>query len=101
MAEIELCNVTKSFGDVVAMNDVSFLVHDQEFLVMLGPSGAGKTTTLRTVAGLERPNSGQVLIDGDDLTRASPAEHGVAFVFQNYALYPFMTVEQNMAFALK
>jgi len=101
MAEIELRRVTKTFGEVVAINDLSFTIREQEFLVILGPSGAGKTTTLRTVAGLERPDHGSVLIDGVDMTKAPPAEHGVAFVFQNYALYPFMTVEQNMAFPLK
>jgi multiple sugar transport system ATP-binding protein len=101
MAEIELRNITKSFGEVTALNDLSFTLKEQEFLVILGPSGAGKTTTLRTVAGLERPDRGQVLIDGLDVTATVPAARNVAFVFQNYALYPFMTVEQNMAFPLK
>jgi multiple sugar transport system ATP-binding protein len=101
MADIEVQNVTKTFGDVVAINDLSFHVRDQEFLVILGPSGAGKTTTLRTIAGLERPDRGQVFIDGFDVTTLPPAARGVAFVFQNYALYPFMTVEENMAFPLK
>ena len=101
MAEIELRSVTKTFGAVTAIKDLSFTVSEHEFLVILGPSGAGKTTTLRTVAGLERPDHGTVLINGANVTRAPPAARGVAFVFQNYALYPFMTVEQNMAFPLK
>jgi multiple sugar transport system ATP-binding protein len=101
MAEIELRDITKIFGDITALNELSFTLGEHEFLVILGPSGAGKTTTLRTVAGLERPDRGRVLIDGDDVTKAEPATRNVAFVFQNYALYPFMTVEQNMAFPLK
>jgi len=101
MAEIELRDITKTFGDITALNELSFTLGEHEFLVVLGPSGAGKTTTLRTVAGLERPDRGQVLIDGTDMTQVDPATRNVAFVFQNYALYPFMTVEQNMAFPLK
>jgi multiple sugar transport system ATP-binding protein len=101
MAEIELRDITKTFGDITALNELSFTLGEHEFLVILGPSGAGKTTTLRTVAGLERPDRGRVFIDGADVTKVEPATRNVAFVFQNYALYPFMTVEQNMAFPLK
>jgi multiple sugar transport system ATP-binding protein len=101
MAELVLASVTKSFGEVVAVKDFSLTVHDREFLVLLGPSGAGKTTTLRTVAGLEKPDSGQVRIGDIEVTRFAPAERNVAFVFQFYALYPFMTAYDNMAFPLK
>jgi multiple sugar transport system ATP-binding protein len=101
MAELALTSVTKSFGEVVAVKDFSLTVRDREFLVLLGPSGAGKTTTLRTVAGLEKPDSGQVRIGNVEVTRYTPAERNVAFVFQFYALYPFMTAYDNMAFPLK
>src|SRR5690242_14838656 len=83
------------------MNNVSLAVRDREFLVLLGPSGAGKTTTLRTIAGLEKPDAGSVRIDETTVDRLTPAERNVAFVFQYYALYPFMTARQNMAFPLK
>ncbi|MDB5074988.1 MAG: Sugar transporter ATP-binding protein [Chloroflexi bacterium] len=101
MAELALASVTKTFGEVVAVNDFSLTVHDHEFLVLLGPSGAGKTTTLRTVAGLEKPDSGKVSIDHKEVNALTPAERNVAFVFQFYALYPFMTAYDNMAFPLK
>ncbi len=101
MAELALQSISKRFGEVVAIDDVSLTVRDREFLVLLGPSGAGKTTTLRTVAGLERPDAGSVRIDNVLVNRFTPAERNVAFVFQDYALYPFMTAYQNMAFPLK
>ena len=101
MAQLALESITKRYGDLVAMNDFTLTVRDHEFLVLLGPSGAGKTTTLRTVAGLEKPDQGQVRIGETVVTRMSPAERNVAFVFQFYALYPFMTARENMAFPLK
>lgn len=101
MAQLALRSVTKRFGEVVAINDLSLTVRDHEFLVLLGPSGAGKTTTLRTVAGLEKPDTGTILIDDVPVNTFTPAERNVAFVFQDYALYPFMTAYQNMAFPLK
>ena len=101
MAQIVLDGVTKRFGEVVAIRDLSLEVRDREFLVLLGPSGAGKTTTLRTVAGLEKPDAGSVRINGEAVEDHTPAERNVAFVFQDYALYPFMTAYQNMAFPLK
>jgi multiple sugar transport system ATP-binding protein len=101
LARISLQGITKTFGEVVAIRDLTLEVHDREFLVMLGPSGAGKTTTLRTVAGLEKPDGGSVRIDGKSMERSTPAERNVAFVFQDYALYPFMTAYKNMAFPLK
>ena len=94
-------SVTKRFGDVVAMNDLTLTVRDREFLVLLGPSGAGKTTTLRTVAGLEKPDDGRCVLAPSVVNTLTPAERNVAFVFQFYALYPFMTAYQNMAFPLK
>jgi multiple sugar transport system ATP-binding protein len=100
MAHIKLENISKRFGSLVALKNISLEVHDQEFLVLLGPTGAGKTTTLRCAAGLERPNLGTVYIDGDNVTDVSPAERDVAFVFQNYALYPRKTVYGNIAFPL-
>jgi len=101
VAQLALQSITKRFGEVVAMDDFSLTVRDREFLVLLGPSGAGKTTTLRTVAGLEKPDAGSVRIDDVLVNRFTPAERNVAFVFQDYALYPFMTAYQNMAFPLK
>src|SRR5581483_7732748 len=101
MAQIVLDRVSKRFGEVVAVRELSLEVRDREFLVLLGPSGAGKTTTLRTVAGLEQPDDGSVRIDGEGMDGRTPAERNVAFVFQDYALYPFMTAFQNMAFPLK
>lgn len=100
MAHIKLENISKRFGSLVALNNISLEVHDQEFLVLLGPTGAGKTTTLRCAAGLERPNLGTVYIDDEDVKDVSPAERDVAFVFQNYALYPRKTVYENVAFPL-
>ena len=101
MAQLALQSITKRFGEVVAIKDLTLTVRDREFLVLLGPSGAGKTTTLRTVAGLEKPDAGSVRIGGVEVNRLTPAERNVAFVFQDYALYPFMTAYQNMAFPLK
>jgi len=101
VAQLALQSLTKRFGDVVAIDGLTLTIHDREFLVLLGPSGAGKTTTLRTVAGLEKPDGGSVQIDGVEVNGFSPAERNVAFVFQDYALYPFMTSYQNMAFPLR
>jgi multiple sugar transport system ATP-binding protein len=101
MAEVVLDGLAKRFGDVAAVAELSLAVGDGEFVVLLGPTGAGKTTTLRLVAGLERPDSGRVLIDGDDATRMAPAERDVAFVFQQYSLYPHLTVFDNLAFPLR
>lgn len=100
MAEINLVGLTKSFGDVVALNDVSFQVRDQEFVTMLGPTGAGKTTTLRCVAGLEKLDQGEVIVNGDNINALSPAQRNMAYVSQHYALYPHMTVYRNLQFPL-
>jgi multiple sugar transport system ATP-binding protein len=101
MAEIRLEGITKRFGQTTAVADLDLTVRDGEFVVLLGPTGAGKTTTLRVVAGLERPETGRVHIGGEDATRFGPAERDVAFVFQQYSLYPHYTVFENLAFPLK
>lgn len=101
MSELTLKNITKTFGTITALNDVSFTVKDNEFFVLLGPTGAGKSTTLRIVCGLEKPDSGHVLLDGEICDEIAPADRDVAIVFQQYSLYPTMTVYENMAFPLK
>ncbi len=101
MSHVELKNITKRFGGVTALNDISFDVRDGEFFVLLGPTGAGKTTTLRTIAGLTKPDAGQVVFDGEDMTALAPADRDVAFVFQQYSLYPNMSVYDNLAFPLR
>ncbi|TDQ77659.1 carbohydrate ABC transporter ATP-binding protein (CUT1 family) [Dongia mobilis] len=101
MAEIHLESVTKRFGDVAAVQDIDLVVQDGEFVVLLGPTGAGKTTTLRLIAGLEKPTEGRVLIGGHDAAPRSPAERDVAFVFQQYSLYPHLSVYDNLAFPLR
>jgi len=98
---IQLHNVTKRFGDLVAVNDLSMSIKDGEFLTLVGPSGCGKTTTLRMIAGLETPTEGTIEFGGRDMTNASPQEREIAFVFQAYALYPHMTAHKNMSFALE
>jgi len=98
---LSLEHITKSFGDITALRDVSLQVARGEFVVLLGPTGAGKTTTLRVTAGLEEPDRGRVNIGGQDATYMEPAERDVAFVFQNYCLYPKHTVFENMAFPLR
>ena len=101
MADVRVENLTKRFGEVVAVNDLSLEVKNKEFMVFLGPSGCGKTTTLRSIAGLEKPDEGEIYIDDVLVNDYSPADRDVAFVFQFYALYPHMTVYNNMAFPLK
>ena len=101
MAEIALCGTTRRFGDQVAVEGIDLDVADGELLVLLGPTGAGKTTTLRLIAGLETPDEGAVRIDGRDVTHEPPAARDLAFVFQQYSLYPHMTAYDNMAFPLR
>lgn len=101
MTEVKLKNLTKQFGDLTAVDSVNLTIEDEEFTVLLGPSGCGKTTTLRCIAGLEQPTEGRVLFDGEDVTDQSPRERNVAMVFQTYALYPHMTVYENIEFPLK
>jgi multiple sugar transport system ATP-binding protein len=101
MAELALRGLSKRFGDVSAVCDLQFEVASGEFIVLLGPSGAGKTTTLRLVAGLETPDTGQVHIGGYDVTHTAPALRDVTFVFQQYSLYPHLSVFDNLAFPLR
>jgi sulfate transport system ATP-binding protein len=98
---IETRHLTKTFGNFVALRDVSFRVDSGELVALLGPSGSGKTTLLRIVAGLETPDAGTVLFDGDDATQRSVKDRGVGFVFQHYALFRHMTVFENVAFGLR
>ncbi len=101
MSGVSLNAVIKRYGDTQVIHGVDLDIEDGEFCVFVGPSGCGKSTLLRMIAGLEETSDGQVSIGGRDVTRADPAERGVAMVFQTYALYPHMTVEQNMGFGLK
>ena len=101
MAELRLEGVGKRFGEVQAVQGLSLDIRSGEFVVLLGPSGAGKTTTLRLVAGLERPDAGRVFIGGHDVTAVSPALRDVTFVFQQYSLYPHLSVFDNLAFPLR
>ena len=98
---IELRKLVKAFGQRVVVDDLDLTVADGGFTVLLGPSGCGKTTTLRMIAGLESPRSGDILLNGRTVTNLSPKERGVAMVFQDYGLYPHMTVIDNVAFPLK
>ncbi len=101
MADIALIGVSKRFGDIVAVDDLTLQVDDGAFVVLLGPTGAGKTTTLRLAAGLETPDRGLIRIGDRDVTRLAPAGRDVAFVFQQYSLYPHFTVYDNLAFPLR
>jgi multiple sugar transport system ATP-binding protein len=101
MADVELRNVTKSFGKEVGIDAISLKINNGDFVVLLGPTGAGKTTTLRCIAGLEKPESGEILIDGLSVIDDSPAQRDVAMVFQQYSLYPHLSVRENLEFPLK
>ena len=101
MSTIVLANLHKRFGDFTAVRDTNLTVGAGRFVVLLGPSGCGKTTTLRMIAGLELPTSGKILIDGEDVTSLRARQRDIAFVFQMFALYPHMTVRNNIAFPLK
>ncbi len=101
MSNVELRHISKHFPGVTALKDVCFSIKDGEFLVLLGPTGAGKTTTLRVIAGLERQDEGSVLFDDQPVDHLTPADRDIAFVFQQYSLYPTMTVFDNLAFPLR
>jgi len=107
MAEVEIRNISKIYGDnkkgasVKTIDDISLTVHDKEFMVIVGPSGCGKSTLLRMIAGLEEISGGDLLIDGVRMNDKDPRDRDLAMVFQNYALYPHMTVYENMAFGLR
>src|SRR5918993_1772126 len=101
MADIVIDRVAKDFASFRALQEVSLAVADGEFIALLGPSGCGKTTLLRIIAGLETQTSGRVVIGGRDVSRLAPRERGLAMVFQNYAVFPHMTVFENVAFGLR
>ncbi len=101
MGFVKVENLTKEFGQVTAVNDINLTVGDGEFLVLLGPSGCGKSTLLRMIAGLEFPTYGKIMIGEKDVTRVIPKERDISMVFQNYALYPHMTIGENIKFPLE
>ncbi|RUW04328.1 ATP-binding cassette domain-containing protein, partial [Mesorhizobium sp. M1A.F.Ca.IN.022.05.2.1] len=101
MAQVAIANVAKAFGTVKVLHEVSVDIADGQFVVLVGPSGCGKSTLLRMVAGLETVSGGTISIGDRIVNNLPPAKRDIAMVFQNYALYPHKTVEQNMAFALK
>ncbi|HEY7248806.1 MAG TPA: ABC transporter ATP-binding protein, partial [Xanthobacteraceae bacterium] len=101
MHGVELQSVSKRYADVAAVNDVSLAISPAEFLTLLGPSGCGKTTTLRIVAGLQQPDCGRILISDRDVTALSPSKRNIGMVFQSLALFPHMTVAENVGFGLK
>src|SRR5262249_41228519 len=101
MAQVVLEKLCKAFGGVGVVKDASLIVEDREFMVLVGPSGCGKSTTLRMIAGLEEVTSGKILIGDRLVNDLPPRDRDIAMVFQNYALYPHMTVFDNMAFGLK
>jgi spermidine/putrescine transport system ATP-binding protein len=100
-SSVELCHVTKRFGDFAAVDDLSLELAQGEFFTLLGPSGCGKTTTLRMIAGFERPDEGEIRIEGSDVAQLPPHKRPTNTVFQSYALFPHLTVEANVAFGLK
>ena len=101
LGRVSLQNIVKDFGSFRALKNIDLEIEPSEFFALLGPSGSGKSTTLRVIAGLEIPDSGTMTVDGLDVTYAEPGERNVAMVFQNYALYPHMTIEENIGFPLK
>lgn len=98
---IDLSHITKAYGDHVVLDDLNLYVRENEFITLLGPSGCGKTTTLRIIAGFENPDKGQVIFDGQDITSLPPNKRQLNTVFQKYALFTHMTIEENIAFGLK
>ncbi|MEM7613806.1 MAG: ABC transporter ATP-binding protein [Pseudomonadota bacterium] len=100
MAEIIVKNIRKEFGDFTAVKESSFTIEDGEFFMLLGPSGCGKTTTLRMIAGLELPTSGEIYLDGEEISQKPPSQRDIAFVFQMFALYPHMNVRRNLSYPL-
>src|ERR1700730_6651996 len=101
MADVALRNVVKRFDEVDAVRDINLAILDKEFVVLVGPSGCGKSTTLRMIAGLEEVTSGDISIGGEGVNDPPPKDRGNAVVLQNYALYPHMSVFENMSFGLK
>ncbi len=101
MADVELQGISKRYGSIVAVSNATFTAESGSFLSLLGPSGCGKTTTLRMITGFEQPDSGEVRVGGNRINEAKPWRRDLGVVFQNYALFPFLTVVDNVAFGLK
>ena len=101
MAAIDLINLTKFFGSVKAVNDLTLTISDKEFVALLGPSGCGKTTTMNMISGIEQPTAGSICFNGVDVSHVPPGRRGIGFVFQNYAIFTHMTVRANLAFGLE
>src|SRR5246127_5291243 len=101
MGQVVLKGINKFYDGVHAVKDVNLQIRDKEFVVLVGPSGCGKTTTLRMIAGLEGISSGEIAVDGEVVNDVPPKDRDMAMVFQNYALYPHMTVYENMSFGLR
>jgi len=101
VTKLSVKGIDKSFGDIAALHAVSFALEGREFLSLLGPSGCGKTTTLRLIAGFDRPDAGEILLDGKDILRVPPEKRHIGFVFQNYALFPHMSVTKNIAYGIR
>ena len=102
MIKISVKDLTKKYNqDFEAVNKINFDIEDQDFFVLLGPSGCGKSTTLKLIGGLETSTSGNIYLDGKEITNEDPKDRDLAFVFQNYALYPHMNVEKNLSFSLR
>ena len=101
MAYIEFQNINKFYGDNQVLKNVNLSIEEGQFVTLLGPSGCGKSTLLRCLAGLEEISSGQILMDGKDITNLKPKDRNIGMVFQHYSLFPNMTVEDNIAFGLK
>ena len=101
MATLDLVSISKSFGNAKVLHDISLAIRDKEFVVFVGPSGCGKSTLLRIIAGLEEATRGQIVIGGEDVSHAHPVDRGISMVFQSYALYPHLSVFENIAFPLR
>src|ERR1700691_2729928 len=101
MTEVSILSLVKRYGDHAAVDDLTLNVKQGEFVSLLGPSGCGKTTTLKCLAGFEEADAGRILFDGLDVSRLPPERRDIGMVFQNYALFPHMTVERNLAFGLE
>lgn len=101
MKQLEVKSLSKCWGDTLAVNALSFSIRQGEFIALLGPSGCGKSTTLKMIAGLEQPSAGSILLNGRDITRLPPGQRQLAMVFQSYALFPHLSVEENILFGLK
>ena len=100
-AILRLLGVTKRFGETMALDDITFSVNNGEYVSLLGPSGSGKTVLLRSIAGFEKPDDGRIFVFGQDVTRVPAYKRGIGFVFQNFALFPHLSVFDNVAFGLR